>query len=189
MKKRIAIFASGSGTNAEEIFKKFQQNPHAEVVMLLSNNAHAYVHQRAAKYNIPTTVFNRDTFRNTNEIVDLLKEERISLIALAGFMWLFPENLVKAFPKKIINIHPALLPKHGGKGMYGMNVHEAVKTNRENESGITIHYVNEKYDEGQIIFQAKCAIAHDDSPEDIANKVHALEHKHYPQVIEDLIRN
>lgn len=188
MKKRIAIFASGSGTNAEEIFKKFENHPDAEVCMLLSNNAHAYVLQRAAKYDIPSTIFNRDTFRNSMEIVDLLKSEKIDLVVLAGFMWLFPENLIKALPNQIINIHPALLPKYGGKGMYGMHVHEAVKNNAEKETGITIHYVNKRYDEGQIIFQASCSLSREDTPETIADKVHSLEHEHYPQVIENLIR-
>ena len=187
MKKRIAIFASGSGTNAEEIFKKFQLHSKAEVVLLLSNNADAYALERAKKFRVPTNVFNRKTFRETDNIVALLAKEQVDLIVLAGFMWLVPENMVKTFPNKIINIHPALLPKYGGKGMYGMHVHETVKSNKETETGITIHFVNELYDEGQIIFQATCEVTEDDSPDDIANKVHQLEYKHYPEVIERII--
>lgn len=187
MKKRIALFASGSGTNAEKIFKKFQNHNLAEVALLLSNNPEAYALKRAEKFDVPTRVFNRKTFRETANIVTFLRSEQIDLIILAGFMWLIPENLVKAFPNQIINIHPALLPKYGGKGMYGMHVHQAVKDNKETETGITIHYVNEHYDEGQIIFQASCTLEPSDSPNDIATKVHQLEYKHYPNVIENLI--
>jgi len=187
MKKRVAIFASGSGTNAEEIFKKFQHHPNVEIVLLLSNNSSAYALERAQNYNVATKVFDRKTFRETNEIVSILEKEKIDLIVLAGFMWLVPANLVSAFSNKIINIHPALLPKYGGKGMYGMHVHEAVKSNNEKETGITIHYVNEHYDEGQIIKQATCDISVSDSAEDIANKVHQLEYKYLPLVIEELL--
>lgn len=187
MKKRIAIFASGSGTNAEEIFKKFHHHSTIKVALLLNNNPTAYVIKRADNFDIPSKVFDRKMFRETDEIVESLKTQEIDLIVLAGFMWLIPQNMVKAFPNKIINIHPALLPKYGGKGMYGMHVHEAVKKNNETETGITIHYVNEHYDEGQIIFQAKCELSDNDSPEDIANKVHKLEHRYYPTIIEELI--
>lgn len=187
MKKRIAIFASGSGTNAEEIFKKFQNHPTADVTVLLSNNTNAYALIRAEKFEVATKVFDRKTFRESNEIVDFLLNKRIDLIVLAGFMWLVPINLVSAFPNRIINIHPALLPKYGGKGMYGMHVHQAVKDNNESETGITIHYVNDKYDEGQIIYQVSCPISNSDTPDDIANKVHLLEYEHYPRIIEELI--
>lgn len=181
---RIAIFASGSGTNAEEIFKYFKSNTSIEVVGLLSNNPEAYAIQRAKNYGVATLTFTRNQFRDTTEVIDWLKERQVTHIVLAGFMWLVPQYLIQAFPDKIVNIHPALLPKFGGKGMYGMHVHEAVKSAGETETGITIHLVNEKYDEGKILFQAFCAISSTDSPEDIANKVHQLEHTHFPRVIE-----
>jgi phosphoribosylglycinamide formyltransferase-1 len=181
---RLAIFASGSGTNAEEILKHFQQHPSIEVVILLSNNREAYALERAKKFNVRGSVFTRSQFRETDEVLNLLKENNVTHLILAGFMWLVPDNLVKAFPGRIINIHPALLPKFGGKGMYGMHVHEAVKASGEKETGITIHEVNERYDEGKILFRAKCIVAPTDTPEEIANKVHSLEHKHYPKIIE-----
>lgn len=187
MKKCIAIFASGSGTNAEAIMQHFVGHENAEVVLILSNKPDAFVLERAKKFGVPTHVFDKSTFRNTNEIVDLLQLQNISLVVLAGFLWLIPEQLVKAFPNQIINIHPALLPKYGGKGMYGMNVHNAVKEAGETETGITIHYVNEHYDEGQIIHQIKCQITLEDSPEDIAQKIHLLEYEHFPKVIENLV--
>lgn len=181
---RIAIFASGSGTNAEEIFKHFQQHPSIEIVLLLSNNSQAYALERAKKYNVPAKVFTRIQFRESEEVIIWLQKRNVTHIVLAGFMWLVPDYLVKSFPRHIINIHPALLPKFGGKGMYGMHVHEAVKAAGEKETGITIHEVNERYDEGKILFQAKCSVAQSDTPEEIANKVHVLEHQHYPSVIE-----
>ena len=193
-KSRLAIFASGSGTNAEEIIRHFKQHDKTEVSLILSNNANAYVLERAKKFNVPTKVFTREQFtagttsRNGNiEVLQWLKEKDITHIVLAGFMWLMPENIIQQYPNKIINIHPALLPKFGGKGMYGHHVHEAVKAAGEKETGITIHLVNEKYDEGKILFQAACPVSTDDSPEDIANKVHALEHQHYPEQIEKWI--
>ena len=189
MKKRIAIFASGSGTNAEAIMKHFDDLESAEVALILSNKPDAYVLERAKKFDVPTHVFDRNTFKNTNEIVELLQVEKISLVVLAGFLWLIPEQLVKAFPNQIINIHPALLPKYGGKGMYGMNVHKAVKEAGETETGITIHYVNEHYDEGQVIHQAKCKVTSEDSPETIAQKIHLLEHEHFPKMIERLTQD
>lgn len=184
---RIAIFASGSGTNAEEIFKHFQNHPSVEVVLLLSNNAQAYALERAKKFNVPAKVFNRSIFRESEEVLNWLKEKNATHVILAGFMWLVPAYLIKAFPGKIVNIHPALLPKFGGKGMYGSHVHEAVKAAGEKETGITIHEVNEKYDEGKILFQAKCIVIPSDTPDDIAQKVHQLEYAHYPHVIEDWI--
>jgi len=187
MRKRIAIFASGSGTNAEAIMQHFTNSESAEVALVLSNKPDAYVLERAKKFDVPTLVLDRDTFKNSKDIVDRLKAENISLIVLAGFLWLIPAQMVKAFPNRIVNIHPALLPKYGGKGMYGMKVHQAVKDAGEKETGITIHYVNEHYDEGQIIHQAKCEVVAQDSPDDIAQKIHLLEHKHFPRVIAEVI--
>jgi phosphoribosylglycinamide formyltransferase-1 len=188
MKKfKLAIFASGSGTNAEEIMKYFKDHEVIEVSILLSNNADAYALQRAINHNVPIKVFTRDQFKNTNEVLDLLLELGVTHVVLAGFLWLAPRYLVEAFSGKIINIHPALLPKYGGKGMYGMKVHEEVKKNADPESGITIHEVNDKYDEGKIVFQAKCLIDKGDTPEQIASKVHQLEYQNYPSVIENWI--
>ena len=186
-KKKIAVFASGSGTNAEKIFQFFQNHEQAEVSLLCCNKKNAYVLERAEKFNIPTLVFNRNTFYDTEEVTDRLKAEGIDLVVLAGFMWLVPQNMVTSFPNQIINIHPALLPKYGGKGMYGMHVHEAVKAAGEQESGITIHYVNEHYDEGAHIAQFACHLEPADSPSDIAAKVQKLEHENYPKVIENLV--
>jgi phosphoribosylglycinamide formyltransferase-1 len=184
VKSRIAIFASGSGTNAEQIMLHFQQHDSIEVALVLSNKADAFVLERAKKFKVPSKVFNREQFRETGEVLGWLMDNRITHIVLAGFMGLMPKNIIQAYPNKIINIHPALLPKFGGKGMYGHHVHEAVKAAGEKETGITIHQVNEKYDEGKILFQASTALASTDTPETIANKVHALEYKHYPEQIE-----
>ncbi|MCU0398002.1 MAG: phosphoribosylglycinamide formyltransferase [Cyclobacteriaceae bacterium] len=184
---RIAIFASGSGTNAEEIFKFFKGHPRIEVVTLLSNNPQAYALERAKKYGVPTLVFDRKEFRESSLVSDWLKQHQVTHLVLAGFLWLIPENLIRAYSGKIINIHPALLPKFGGKGMYGMKVHEAVKAAGETETGITIHEVNEHYDEGRILFKAICPVKSEDSPEDIAKKVHQLEYAHYPSLIEQWI--
>ena len=188
-KHKIAIFASGSGTNAERFFEHFQNHAKAEISLLLTNNPKAGAIDRAKRFDIPVEIFDRATFVQTDDIVHLLQEKGIDFIVLAGFMWLVPVNLIRAFPNKIVNIHPALLPAYGGKGMYGMYVHQAVKEANEKETGITIHYVNEKYDEGQIIFQEKNKIEPTDSPEEIAEKVHALEYQYYPKVVEDLIQN
>ena len=184
---KLAIFASGSGSNAEKIIEYFSENKNISVDLILTNNPKAGVIDRAKKYQIPVVLFDKKTFIETNKIVQLLDNQGISLIILAGFLWLIPENLVKKFPNKIINIHPALLPKYGGKGMWGHRVHEAVVANNETESGITIHFVNENYDEGNIIFQAKCAILPTDSPEDVAAKVLKLEHEFFPKIIEKLV--
>jgi phosphoribosylglycinamide formyltransferase 1 len=186
---KIAIFASGSGSNAQKIIETFQDNPQVEVSLILSNKSDAYVLERARNFQIKSLVFDRPIFYETSQIVDLLKANQIDLIVLAGFLWLIPQNLIQAFPNQIINIHPALLPKYGGKGMYGMKVHEAVYQNRETETGITIHYVNEKYDEGKIILQAKCDLSPEDTPETIAQKIHQLEYQYFPQVIADLANN
>jgi phosphoribosylglycinamide formyltransferase 1 len=185
--RRLAIFASGSGTNAENIIRYFQSNRKAAVAILFCNNAKAYVLQKAQKHGIKTYVFSREEFYNTDTVEKILTELKIDLIVLAGFLWLLPEKLVKLFPHRIINIHPALLPKHGGKGHYGLKVHEAVISNKEEVSGITIHYVNDKFDEGEIIAQFTCAVNRNETPDSLAAKVHKLEYEHYPKVIEQLL--
>lgn len=186
--KKIAVFASGNGSNAEQIFKHFQDDVEIEVSLLLSNKKDAFVIERAKNYNIPVKTVSREVFYNSFEVVSLLQELEIDLVALAGFLWLLPENLIQAFANRIVNIHPALLPKYGGKGMYGMYVHEAVLKAGEKESGITIHYINDKYDEGEIIFQKECKINEGDKPEDVAVKIQRLEHQYYPKVIGDILR-
>ena len=187
-KKRIAIFASGSGTNAEKIMSHFQDHEIGEVSIVLSNKPDAKALERAAGFSVRTRVFDRETFYYTSEILDLLRELKIDLVVLAGFLWLVPANLIRAFSERIINIHPALLPEYGGKGMYGRHVHEAVIANRENESGISIHFVNEIYDEGRIIFQARCEVRPDDTPGSLAQRIHYLEYQHYPVIIEELLK-
>ncbi|WP_073091787.1 phosphoribosylglycinamide formyltransferase [Cyclobacterium lianum] len=184
--KNLAILASGSGTNAEKIMEYFQQSSKARVVLVASNKKDAYVLERAKKYNVPGIVFSKAEMEN-GRLEESLRKHRTDIIILAGFLLQVPGRLIKAFPDKIINIHPALLPKYGGKGMYGRHVHQAVKDSGDSETGITIHLVNENYDEGKIIFQAAVSIEKGDSPEQIAQKVHALEHKYYPNVIESLI--
>jgi phosphoribosylglycinamide formyltransferase-1 len=183
--KRIAIFASGAGTNAQNIFDYFSDNEKVIVDSLWANKPDAYALNRAENHGIDTFVFNRKQFYESDEIVETLRNRKVDLIVLAGFLWFIPENLVKNFT--IINIHPALLPKYGGKGMYGMNVHKAVVANKETHSGISIHYVNEVYDEGELIFQAKCPVFESDTPEMVAEKVHELEYKHFPSVIEQVL--
>lgn len=187
MTKRIAIFASGSGSNAENIHQYFANNNDVEVAAILTNNPNAKVIERANRLHIDSKIFDRTSFYHSSEIVDYLKAKQIDLVVLAGFLWLIPENLTTTFPNKIVNIHPALLPKYGGKGMYGDNVHKSVIENKETASGITIHFVNEKYDEGKIIFQVKCTILPTDNYEDLANKIHALEYEHFPKVIEQVL--
>lgn len=186
---RIAIFASGSGSNAEEITKYFRNTDFAEVALILTNNPEAYVLQRAEKLGVPAVTFTGKELRETDIVLNVLKEYDIDFIVLAGFLLLVPQNLIEAFPDRIVNIHPALLPRYGGKGMYGDRVHQAVCDAGEKESGITIHYVNPLYDEGQIIFQATCPVNEEDTPETVARKVHALEYQHYPQVIGRVIKN
>jgi phosphoribosylglycinamide formyltransferase-1 len=183
--KRIAIFASGSGSNAQNIIEYFADNKSIIVDSIWTNNPEAYVLERAKKYDISSYIFNREEFKNSDNVVEKLKKRNINLIVLAGFLWLIPANLIQNF--RIINIHPALLPKYGGKGMYGMNVHQAVVENKETESGISIHFVNEKYDEGEIIFQAICPVLPSDSPDSVAEKVHQLEYKYFPVVIEKVL--
>lgn len=182
----IAIFASGSGSNAQNIIQYFEQSNHFIFPLIVTNKADAYVHQRAKALNIKSVNFSKDEFASGENILKLLSEYGIDAIVLAGFLLKVPESLIKAYPERIINIHPALLPKFGGKGMYGDNVHRAVRDSGDTESGITIHYVNQNYDEGNIIFQAKCPVVPTDSYEDIAQKVHELEYAHFPKVIEQL---
>jgi phosphoribosylglycinamide formyltransferase-1 len=184
---RLAIFLSGTGSNAEKIFSYFKDHPSIKMGIVLSNNSEAQGLQRARKFNIPTHTFTKHQFRESDEVLNWLKEAEITHIVLAGFLWMIPDNLIKAYPNRIINIHPALLPKFGGKGMYGIKVHEAVKAAGEAQTGITIHEVNEKYDEGKIIFQATCQVLPSDTPASIAGKVQALEHAHYPREIEKWI--
>lgn len=186
-KFRIAIFASGNGTNAEEIFKYFGNHPEIKISLLLSNNSEAFALQRAANHGIAHATFTRDEFRDGQRILTLLRDAGITHIVLAGFLWLIPDYLLRAYPDRIINIHPALLPKYGGKGMYGGRVHEAVKAAGDLETGITIHLVNERYDDGKILFQARCPVDTNYTPEEIAACVHKLEYEHYPRVIEEWI--
>lgn len=183
---KIAILASGSGTNAENIIKYFQNSSEISVVAVLSNRKEAKVLERAKNLDVPQRYFSKSSFLEGNSVVDFL-QGKADFIVLAGFLLKVPENLLEAFPNKIINIHPALLPKFGGKGMYGMHVHKAVKAQNETETGITIHYVNENYDEGAIIFQAKTPVLATHTPEDIATNIHKLEHEHFPKVIEELL--
>ncbi len=185
--KKIAIFASGSGTNAGNIARYFNDRDYAEISLILTNKPDAPVLQRAKNYNIASVVFDRHTFYETDEIINLLSNNNIHLVVLAGFLWLVPQNILRNFSQRIINIHPALLPKYGGKGMYGRRVHEAIIENGEKESGITIHWVNEEYDKGDIIFQATCRVMPSDTPESLAARVHELEYKHFPEVIDKLI--
>jgi phosphoribosylglycinamide formyltransferase-1 len=183
----IAIFASGNGTNAQRIAEYFTGNPEIKIKRIYCNNPDAFVLKRAQKLGIPTLTFNRKQFYETDLVLDSLVEDQTDLIVLAGFLWLVPGSILKKYHNRIINIHPALLPKYGGKGMYGMFVHESVIRAGEKESGISIHYVNEKYDEGEIIFQAKCKVDAEDTVESLAKKIHQLEYKHYPEVIEKIL--
>lgn len=185
---RVAIFASGSGSNAEKICEYFKDHSEIEITIVLTNNPDAGVIKKVRKYNIPTIVFDSKSFKETGKVLRILVDLQIDWVVLAGFMMLIPENMVKQYDSKILNIHPALLPKFGGKGMYGNYVHEAVLKAEEIETGITIHLVNERYDEGNIVFQAKCNITSKDNVSDIARKVQVLEHQYYPEIIENEIR-
>lgn len=192
-RRNIAIFVSGTGSNARVMIDHFQNSGannadlDFKVAIVVSNSKAAGALVMAAEKNIPTLTLDRSAFRKSEELLITLKEFEIDFIVLAGFLWLIPPYLVRAFPERIVNIHPALLPKYGGKGMYGMNVHRAVKTAGETESGITIHYVNEHYDEGAIIFQAATALEPTDTPHDIAAKVLRLEHANYSRVVEKIL--
>ena len=187
MKKNIAIFASGSGSNTENIIRYFRKNEAIQVSLVLSNRSDAYVLERAHRLGVPCNVFPKEDWMAGDEILAVLQEYHIDFVVLAGFLVRVPDLLLHAYPNKIINIHPALLPKFGGKGMYGDRVHEAVVAAGEKESGITIHYINEHYDEGNPVFQTACLVLPTDSPEDVAKKVHALEYEHFPRVIERVL--
>ncbi len=185
--KNIVLFASGNGSNAEEIIKFFKNSEFGKVVAVFSNKADAKVLDRAKNHNIPSVVFNK-TQLNEGFVLEQLHQFQPDLIVLAGFLLKFPESILKEYPK-VINIHPALLPKYGGKGMYGMNVHQAVLDNKEKETGITIHYVNEHYDEGEFIFQKAVNIEDCKTAEEIAQKVHELEHQYFPTVISEILNS
>lgn len=185
--KNIAIFASGSGSNAENIAHYFAHNNAANVSLIISNNENAFVHQRAKNIGVKSFTFSNQEFKNSDAVSELLREYHIDFIVLAGFLIKVSKELIEAYPNAIVNIHPALLPNYGGKGMYGDKVHQAVIDAKEKESGITIHYVNEKYDEGNIIFQAKCGVEEHDTPHSLADKVHQLEYRYYPEVIGQLL--
>lgn len=187
--KNIVIFASGNGTNAQRIAEYFSEKHKVKVQKVYANKPDAYVLTRAKKLNIKTFVFNRNDFFETNIVINELEKDNPDLIVLAGFLWLIPEKIIDKYEGRIINIHPALLPKYGGKGMYGIKVHQAVINNKDKESGITIHYVNKQYDEGEIIFQVKCSIDSEDTPTMLASKIHTLEYEHFPVVIEKLLNN
>ncbi|WPR73219.1 phosphoribosylglycinamide formyltransferase [Flavobacterium sp. NG2] len=184
--KKIVIFASGSGSNAENIIKYFTSGDKVTVVGVFTNNPNAGVIERVKKYGIKTEIFSKSQLFE-NEFLHKINSIQPDLIVLAGFLLKFPETIIADYPNKVINVHPALLPKYGGKGMYGMHVHNAVVQNKESETGITIHYVNENYDEGAIIFQKSFELSGSETPEDVANKIHELEHKHFPEVIEKLL--
>ncbi len=186
MPLNIAIFASGSGSNAENIIRYFNSSEKFFFPIIISNKEDAYIHQRAQQLNIPSFTFSKEDFISADKLLKFLKENKIDRIVLAGFLLKIPQQLVDAYPNGIINIHPALLPKYGGKGMYGSHVHEAVAASGDTESGITIHYVNAHYDEGNIIFQAKCPVLPTDTADNIAEKVHKLEYEHFPRVIGEL---
>lgn len=185
--KRIVIFASGSGTNMERIAEWFAGNKSVEISLVVCNKPGAGVIARAARFGIPVEMIDKESFYSTGSLTEKLCLIQTDLIVLAGFLWLVPQSLLEAFPRKIINIHPALLPSYGGKGMYGMRVHEAVVSAKEPYSGITIHHVNEHYDEGDVIFQAKIALNEGETALSLAARIHELEYRHFPEVIESLL--
>lgn len=184
--KKIVIFASGSGTNAENIIKYFKNTNTGTVISVFTNNPKAYVIERAKNLQVPTVIFTKDELKES-EVLQKINSLQPDLIVLAGFLLKFPENIIAQYSDRIINVHPALLPKYGGKGMYGMKVHQAIVENKEKETGITIHYVNENYDEGNSIFQKKVTVLVTDTPEMVAEKIHELEQKYFPVVIEKLL--
>ncbi|MBT8235346.1 MAG: phosphoribosylglycinamide formyltransferase [Bacteroidia bacterium] len=186
-KKKLVLFASGSGTNVEAIANYFQDHPDVSISAVLTNKRDAKVIDRCNRLNISVLYFNKWAFYRSDTVLEILRKLNPDLIVLAGFMWKVPKSIVQAFEGRILNIHPALLPKYGGKGMYGMHVHTAVKDSGDKQTGITIHYVNEAYDKGAIIRQAQVAVSPQDSAEDIAKKVHQLEYQHYPEVIRELL--
>lgn len=184
---QIAIFASGNGSNAENIVHFFRKRNTARVNLIISNNSHALVLERAKRLGINSLLINRSDFKDAKTLISQLKQNHIDLIVLAGFLWLIPGGLIEAFPQKIVNIHPALLPKYGGKGMYGDHVHKAVSAAKESESGISVHFVNQAYDEGSVIFQQSVAIEPGENPDSIAEKVHQLEYAYFPSTIEKVV--
>ncbi|WP_432222685.1 phosphoribosylglycinamide formyltransferase [Flavobacterium sp. TMP13] len=184
--KKIIVFASGSGTNAENIIKYFEKTKNAKVVLVLTNNALAKVIERAHNHQIPTEVFSK-TDLTEGKVLQIINKIGPDLIVLAGFLLQFPKNIIDVYPHSIVNIHPALLPNYGGKGMYGMHIHKAIIENKEKETGITIHYVNENYDEGAVIFQEKMALSELDTPETVAERIHVLEQLHFPHVLEKIL--
>lgn len=186
--KKIIVFASGSGTNAENIIKYFAKTKIANVVSVFTNNASAKVIERAKNHQIPVEIFSKNELLERN-VLQKIQEIDPDLIVLAGFLLKFPENIIEKYPNKIINIHPALLPNYGGKGMYGMHIHRAIINNKEKETGISIHYVNENYDEGGIIFQKNVALTEDDTPETVAEKIHELEQKYFPEIIQAVLED
>ena len=185
----IAIFASGGGSNAQNIIEYFRNSSLAKIALIVSNNQDAGVLNIAEKERIPSLLVEKEKFFRGNAYQDELEEKKIEFIVLAGFLWKIPHPLLKRYPHQIINIHPALLPKHGGKGMHGQRVHEAVIGGKEKESGITIHYIDEHYDHGDIILQVRCPVLENDTPEILAHRIHALEYANYPVIIEELVRN
>lgn len=185
--KKIAIFASGSGSNAQRLMEHFKNHAEIEISLILTNNSDAYVLQRADNFEIPTHIFSDSELNSPDAVLKLLKNMKIDFIVLAGFLKLIPAFLIEEFDKRIINLHPALLPKYGGKGMYGIKVHEAVLKNKESESGISIHFVDKIYDEGEIIFQAKVEVDKKDTPEMLSYKIHKLEHQYLPKIVEELL--
>lgn len=184
---RLAIFASGSGTNAENIIRYFRNESQITVSCVCTNRSDAYVIRRAGQHGIEVLIFSRDDFYRSSKVIDYLEQKQIDWIILAGFLWLVPEALIQKYPNRILNIHPALLPKYGGKGMYGSSVHKAVIENHENQSGITIHLIDREYDKGRILFQTTCPVHPGESPDQLAEKVHQLEYEYYPKIIEKAV--
>ncbi|OIR05430.1 phosphoribosylglycinamide formyltransferase [mine drainage metagenome] len=187
-KNNIAIFASGAGSNAKKIIEHFKKHSSVTIALIVSNKADAGVLQIAKESGIPSLIIEKERFFRGDAYLSELNAAQINFIVLAGFLWKIPSALIVAYPNKIINIHPALLPKYGGKGMYGHFVHEAVIDSKEKESGITIHYVDDKYDHGNIIFQTTCPVLPNDTPDDLANRIHILEHEHYPKIVEQCLQ-
>ncbi len=187
MKKKVAILASGNGTNAENIIRYFSGSETACVNLLIANRKDAYALERAKRLGVPSVYMGKDEWKEGANVLGLLRREGVDFVVLAGFLARVPQAVIDAFPRRIVNIHPALLPKFGGKGMYGSHVHEAVLAAGEKESGITIHYINEHYDEGDIVAQFRCEVLPGDTPDELASRVHALEYKHFPEVIERLV--
>ena len=187
--KKIAILASGSGSNAENIANYFKGSDYAQVSFIIANNPQAYVLERAKRLGIEAVVVNKAEFMEADGVIEMLRKRDIDFVVLAGFLLLVPQKLIATYPGRIVNIHPALLPKHGGKGMYGDRVHKAVVESGDTESGITIHLIDEHYDKGTTFFQAKCPVLPTDTPVDVAAKVHALEYEHFPHVIEEILHS